>query len=61
MPHGPARSAALLAALLVLLTRGLTLAPADLRAAGAVGLLVYGVLTLGGSLVRRAFSPPPAP
>ena len=61
MAHGPARSVALLAALLVLLARGLTLTPADLRAAGGVGLLVYAVLTLGQALVRRALSLPSDP
>ena len=61
MAHGPARSVALLAALLVLLARGLTLPPAALRAAGGVGLLVYAVLTLGQALVRRALSLPSDP
>ena len=61
MAHGPARSAALLAALLVLLARGLALTPADLRAAGVVGLLVYATLTLGRALVHRALTPPTDP
>lgn len=58
MPHGFARSAALLAALTVLLGRGLTLTPGDLRAAGAVGLAVYGLLLLGRPVLRRLLAVP---
>lgn len=53
MDHGPARTAALLMALVVLLGRVLALTPGDLTAAGGVGLAVYGVLTLGRPVLRR--------
>lgn len=48
-----ARPASLLAALLVLFARGLTVTPGDLTVAGAVGLVVYGVLTLGRPVLAR--------
>ncbi len=57
MTHGLARSAALLTALAVLLARGLALTPGDLRAAGAAGLAVYGLLTLGRPVLRRLLTP----
>jgi hypothetical protein len=57
MPHGPARSAALLAFLAVLLGRGLSLTPGDLSAAGGVGLAVYGVLALSRPALRRLLAP----
>ncbi|WP_420456771.1 hypothetical protein [Rubrivirga sp.] len=58
MSHGLARSAALLTVLAVLLARGLALTPGDLRIAGAAGLVVYGVLTLGRPLLRRLLTHP---
>ena len=57
MPHGSARTLALLAFLAVLLGRGLALTPGDLSAAGAVGLAVYGVLALGRPALRRLLAP----
>ncbi len=57
MDHGPARNAALLVVLGVLLGRGLALTPGDLTAAGGVGLAVYGVLTLSRPVLRRLLAP----
>ncbi len=53
MPDRLAPQASLLAAVLVLLTRGLSATPADLTVAGAVGLVVYGLLTLGRPVFAR--------
>ena len=60
MTHATARTAALLAGLLVLLGRG-TPGPSDLAVAGGVALTAYGALTLGVTAVRHLVAPPPKP
>ncbi len=60
MTHGTARTAALLAGLLVLLGRG-TPGPGDLAAAGTIALVTYGTLTLGVMAARHLLTLPPPP
>ena len=57
MNHGTARTAALLAGLLVLLGRG-TPGPSDLAVSGGVALVAYGALTLGVAALKHLATPP---
>lgn len=58
MPSTIARSAFLLTTLVVLLARGLRLAPDDLIVAGTSGLAVYALVAFGGAALQRAAARP---